>query len=73
MFSVGVMKYMKDKGHQTEYEFVKLVNEWHKASDGRGLTEETRHKANLNMLHWLLDDWMPWHRFLDYSTIDINR
>ncbi len=51
VFSVGVMKYIKDQGHQTEYKFVKLMNEWHEASDGCGLTEETRHKANLNMLH----------------------
>ncbi|XP_028394429.1 uncharacterized protein LOC114518616 [Dendronephthya gigantea] len=74
IFSVGVIKFMKENGHQKEYEFVKLVHDWHKASDGRGLTEEFRKEANMNMLHWILDDWMPWHRYIkDYSTIDINR
>ena len=74
IFSLGVIRFMKENGHEKEYEFLKLVHEWHKASDGRGMTEEYRRQANLNMLHWIPDDWIPWHRDInDYSTIDINR
>ncbi|XP_070533891.1 uncharacterized protein [Ptychodera flava] len=44
---------------------------WHKAIDGRGLTEATRSQYNIDMLDFLLEDWMPWYWYdRDYSTID---
>ena len=51
-----------------------IVRNWHKAVDGRGLNEETRSAYLADMKNWLLDDWMPWHTYMnDYLTIDINR
>ena len=34
---------------------VEIIANWHKASDGRGLTEEARKKYILAMLDFLLD------------------
>lgn len=31
-------------------------------------------KFNSEMLDWILDDWMPWHKDCrDFSTLDVNR
>jgi hypothetical protein len=67
---------VKIHSHNRFYEgrFVHTVANWHKASDGRGLSEDVRSTYNHEMLHFLLEDWMPWFRNnYDFSTIDINR
>ena len=74
MFSVGMIDFVQKNGHANEMVFLTLVHNWHKASDGRGIDEDTRHLYNKQMLNWVLDDWMPWHRDnYDFSTIDVNR
>ena len=53
---------------------MQLMANWHEASDGRGLSQLKRAQYNYEMLNYVLDDWMPWHREnYDFSTIDINR
>jgi len=74
VFSRGVIEFMERNGHTSTARFVRVVHNWHKASDGRGLTEETRKQYNLEMLDYLLEDWMPWYESnRDYSTMDVNR
>jgi len=74
VFSRGLVEFMERNGHTSTARFVHLVHNWHKASDGRGLTEETRKQYNLEMLDYLLEDWMPWYESnRDYSTMDVNR
>jgi len=74
IFSVGMIDFMSRCGHHKEMSFLKVVHNWHKASDGRGLDDDERKAYNKDMMDWILDDWMPWHRYnLDYSTLDINR
>lgn len=74
MFSQGVVKFMEGHNFLHEARFVRLVHNWHKASDGRGLTEDTRHQYNMDMLNFLLEDWMPWYWYSrDYSVMDVNR
>jgi hypothetical protein len=74
MFSVGMIEFMRKNDHKHEMAFLRLVHNWQKASDRRGLDEATRHLYNKEMLNWILDDWMSWHRYnYDLSTIDVNR
>ena len=41
---------------------------------GHMLQQGIHHTNNYEMLNYVLDDWMPWHREnYDFSTIDINR
>ena len=73
IFSVGMIDFMQKNGHKNEMTFLHLVHNWHKACNGRSLDEETCHLRNRNMVNWVLDDWMPWHREnYDFSTIDFN-
>lgn len=74
IFSFGMIDVMQKNGHENEMAFVRLVHNWHKASGGRGLDEDTRHLYNKDMLNWILDDWIPWHsENYDFSTIDMER
>ena len=74
VFSKGVLEFMQRNGHTSEAHFVETVRNWHKAADGRGLSEETRSKYNNDMINFLLTDWMPWHEYeRDFSTIDVMR
>ena len=74
LYSRAVANWCKDNGFPEEVRVAEIIANWHKASDGRGLDEETRKKYNLAMLDFLLEDWMPWYQEnKDYSTLDPNR
>ncbi len=74
LLSPAVGKWLRANSFLSEARFVEVVSNWHKASDGRGLSEAEREKNNLAMLDYLLEDWMPWFRDeRDYSTLDVNR
>lgn len=59
MLSVGMLNFMLANGHVAKAQFVKLVRNWHKASDGKRLSEETRTEYSRAMLNWMLENWMP--------------
>lgn len=74
MFSGGVLEFMERNDRTSTGCFVLLAHNWHKASDGCGLSEEMCHLYNMEMLDFLLEDWMPWYNYnRDYSTMDVNR
>ncbi len=74
IFSKGVLEYLKRKGHKSEARFVEVVRNWHKASDGRGISEEMRSRYNNEMLNYLLEDWMPWWWYdRNFATLDVMR
>lgn len=69
-----VVHSLERHGHVREAEYVKVLVQLHKASDGRGLSQLTRSKYNYQMLALILAEWMHWHPTnYDFSTIDINR
>ena len=73
IFSRGVLNYLLREGKE-EAKTVRLIYNWHRAVDGRGIDENSRSLFCREMKEWLLDDWMPWHWYnKDYSTIDVNR
>ena len=64
---------MQNNNHKNEARVVEIILNWHKVNDGRGLSEEERRKYNLDLLDWILEDWMPWYWYCrDYSTMDVN-
>lgn len=74
MLSYHVVRSLERHGHQNEAEFVRIIAQWHEASDGRGLSQLQRCRFNYHMLNFILDEWMPWHtQNYDFATIDINR
>ena len=74
LISPGVIAFLERKGHASGAGVLKLIHNWHKAVDGRGLSEAQRSAYCKDMKEWLLADWMPWFNNMpDYSTIDVNR
>ena len=60
---------MEKNCHHAEAKILSIIHNWHKAVDGRGLSEDTRAQYCKDMMTWLpyLD------QDHDYSTIDVNR
>ena len=74
IFSKGVLDFLERKGHTSEAHFVEVVRNWHKAADGRGISEELRSKYNTEMVNFILDDWMPWWKEdRNFATLDVLR
>ncbi|XP_072046198.1 uncharacterized protein [Amphiura filiformis] len=74
MFGKGVVDFLEKKGYDADAKFAKIVHNWHKATDGRGLSEEQRSQYNQDMLYYILDEWMPFHRqHHDFSQVDVNK
>ena len=73
--SPAVAAFFKEKGYLAEGRYAQVVSDWHEASDGRGLSQEKRKKANKNMKDYIMEDWMPWYDAdkPDFSLIDIHR
>lgn len=75
MISPGVIRFMERNNHLEEAKVLKIIHNWYKAVDGRGLHETTRSVYCNNMLQWILDDWMPYldKEHPNYSLVDVNR
>ena len=74
LLSYHVASSMQKNGVNQEAEYILTVASWHEASDGRGLSQLDRCKSNHQMLNYLLDEFLPWHREnYDITTLDINR
>lgn len=74
MISPGVITFMESNGHHEDAKLLRLLHNWHKAVDGRGLTEEQRSLHCKSLLKWIIEDWIPWAvDNPDYSLLDVNR
>jgi hypothetical protein len=74
MISPGVITFLEREGHASGAQVLRLIHNWHKAVDGRGLSEAERSSYCTDMKEWLLDEWIPWHREIkDLSLLDVNR
>jgi hypothetical protein len=74
LISPAVVSFLRNKGDESGAKVLSIISNWHKAVDGRALSEDVRSTYLQDMKNWLLDDWMPWHNVnCDYTTIDVNR
>ena len=74
LFSLSLADFMDRKGYKAEAKYIRVVNGWRRACDQRGLSEHERSKLNDNLLDYILDDLMPWHKEKrDFSLLEVNR
>ena len=74
IFSKSVATFLKDKGHVNEAHYIQTVCNWHVASDGRGISQLKRCQFNYEMMNYILDELMPWHRQIyDLSQLEVNQ
>ncbi len=72
LLSEQMVKFMQKKGYSSEAEYIERVLNWRRSSDERGLTQLQRSRYNYQILMYLLDDLIPWHRNYDFSTLEVK-
>ena len=76
LFSESLIKWMDNKDYLMEAKYLRFINNWRRASDERGLTNEQRNQFNKDLLNFILDDLMPWHKdenMRDFSLLEVNK
>lgn len=76
IFSESVLKFLEGKGYEKEATYVRVIMNWRKASDMRGLSDEQREKYNKEFMDYILDELMPWHKdqeTRDFSLMEVNQ
>ena len=75
-FSNSVPNFMERKGYEVEANYVRVIKNWRRACDERGLSDSERNKFNHDLNDYILDELMPWHRqpgMRDFSTLEVNQ
>ena len=76
IFSLKMLKFFEEKGYTEEAKYVRVVCNWRRACDERGLSDEQRSQYNQDMLCYILDELMPWHSkpgLCDFSLLEVNQ
>ena len=69
-----MLQFMWKKNYTFEADYIEIVLNCRRSSDERGLSQLMWTKYNYEMLNFLLDELMPWHRQqYDFSTLEVNR
>ena len=56
IFSSGVLEFFESKGYSAEAEYVRIIRNWRRASDERGLSDEQRAQFNQDLLMYILNE-----------------
>ena len=76
LFSNSLITWMENKLYTPEAEYLRVVHNWRRASDERGLSDDQRSQFNQEFLNYILDELMPYHRdedVKDFSLLEVNR
>ena len=74
LFNPKVAEFMDEHGYLYEARYLRVIHNWRRATDERGLTQQQRSQYCKQFLHLVLDDIMPWHQEkYDFSTLEVNR
>ena len=74
LFSEGVELFMRKKGYKYEEKYVRVIKNWRRSCDERGLSSLRRSKFNYELLNLILDELMPWHTHqYDLSLMEVTR
>lgn len=75
LFGPGVIAFMEKKNYQPEARFLKVVRNWRRAIDERGLEESQRQRFIQDFKTYICKDLMPWYSdgVKDFSLMEVNR
>ena len=74
LFSPKLAAFMEKKGYTFEANYIRIIWNWHRASDERGLTSLRRSRFNYKLLDLILENLMPWYEdSYDFSLLEVNR
>jgi len=73
LLSYSVAESMKRHGFVFESDYIKLIAQWHEASDGRGLSDVQRSNFNAEMFRFLMEELIPGQtNCYNFCLLDIN-
>ena len=55
-----LVAFMRRKGYEYEAKYIKIISNWRRACDHRGLSELKRSQFNYRFFNLILDELMPW-------------
>ena len=69
---------MERKGYSFEAEYVRVIRNWRRACDERGLTDEVRSHYNKKFVAYILGELIPWHNkegmyMYDFGLLEVNQ
>lgn len=74
LFGAGVLKFMTEHGYTSEAQYVKVIRNWRRAVDERGLQDEERKRMSSDCLEFVLSDLIPWSTGkTDLRLLEVNR
>lgn len=73
LFSKSMEDFMDSKGHDAETKYIRVIRNWRRACDERGLSDVTRAEFLHDFKAYIMDHLMPWHEHMDFSHLEVNR
>ena len=76
LFGLRVLKFFEKKQYGTEAEYVRVVRNWRRACDERGLSDAQRIQHHDDFLSYILKEMMPWYDVpgkRDFSLLEVNQ
>ena len=74
LFSSSVEDFMKGHSYDCEAKYIRVIRNWRRSCDERGLSQLERCRYNYELLNMILDELMPWHEDnYDFSPLEVNR
>lgn len=74
LFGYGVINFMEKHKYEAEARYLRVVRNWRRAVDERGLSDDVRQKLNMEFLDFIVEDLIPWYsNEKDFSLLEVNR
>ena len=75
LFSQKVIQFMQDNNYSDEAEYLRMIRNWRRAVDERGLSDKQRELFCRDLQEFIVMDLMTVckDRPIDFSLMDINR
>ena len=75
LFGHGVLMFMEKHCYEAEASYVRVIRNWRRAIDERGLSDDQRQKFLSECLDFILEDLIPWYlpEKKDLRLLEVNR
>ena len=76
VYSDSMVRWMEKNRYDHEATYLRVICNWRRAYDERGLSTVQHSQFNNDFLNYILDDLMSWHKqegLWDFSLLEVNR
>ena len=76
LFGSQILEFFEKRQYLTEAKYVRVIRNWRRACDERGLTASQRTQYHDDFLSYILEEMMPWCNLPDvrnFSLLEVNQ